>query len=46
MDEKQMVSLWISDFIFYHVLPDAVEYLAGILQCAGSEAGGNFIMDL
>lgn len=46
MDEKQMVPLWISDFIFYHVLPDAVKYLAGILQCAGSEAGGNFIMDL
>ena len=41
-----MVSLWIFDFLFYYVLPDAVEYLAGILQCAGSETGGNFIVDL
>ena len=36
-----MVPLWISDFLFCHVLPDALEYLAGILRCTGSEAGGN-----
>lgn len=41
-----MVSLWISGFLFYHVLPDAVEYLAGIFQCAGSETGGNSTVDL
>lgn len=46
MNEKQMVSLWISDFIFCHVLPDALEYLAGILRCTGSEAGGNSTVDL
>ena len=46
MNEKQMVSLWISDFIFYHVLPDALEYLAGILRCTGFEAGGNSTVDL
>ena len=27
-----MVPQWISDFLFCHVLPDALEYLAGILQ--------------
>ena len=39
-----MVPLWISDFLFCHVLPDALEYLAGILRCTGSgiilEIGG------
>lgn len=33
-------------FFFCHVLPDALEYLAGILRCTGSEAGGNSTVDL
>ena len=45
MDEKQMVSLWIFNFLFCNVLPDALEYLSGIFRHSGSETGCDASVD-
>lgn len=46
MDEKQMVPLWIPDFLFPYVLPDALEYLAGICRNEGFKTDCHPFMDI
>lgn len=46
MDEKQMVSVWISDFLFPHVLSDAGNYGAGLSRCTGSASGRHTAVDI
>ena len=37
MDEIRLVPLWISDFLFYHVLSNALEYISRIRRDKRSE---------
>lgn len=46
MDDKQGFPLWISDLVFHHVFPDALEYIPGFCWGAGPPAGGHAAMDL
>ena len=46
MDEKQGVSLRLSDFLFYHVFSDALEYLSGIFRSPGFETGRDPVVDI
>ncbi len=45
MAKKQMVPLWIPNFLFHHVLPDALEYLSGIFRYTGITAGRHASVD-
>ena len=46
VDEKQGVSLWISDLLFRHVFPDAVEHVSRIFRISELKAGCQIVMDL
>ena len=46
VDEKQMVPLWLPDFLFCHVLPNAMDYLSGLCRRPGSAAGGEAAVGL
>ena len=41
-----MVPLWISDFLFCHVLPDALEHISGLCRRAGAAPGRHSALDV
>lgn len=46
MDEKQMVPLRLPDFLFCHVLFDAMEYIPRFFRCTGLKADGDAALDV
>ena len=46
MDEIKVFPVWIFDFLFYHVLPYAVEYVSGVCPGKGFEQSGYFAVDV
>lgn len=46
MDEKQEVSLWLSDFLLCDVLPDALEYISRICRSSGFETDCYTALDI
>ena len=46
MDEKQMVSVRLPDFLFCDVFSDALEYLFGFCRSAGLKTSRNTALDI
>lgn len=45
MDEEQILSVWISGVLFYHVFPNAVEYIFSVYRRAGVKTSSNAALD-
>ena len=46
MDEEQILPIWIPSVLFYHVFPNAVEYIFSVFRSAGAKTSSNAALDI